>query len=185
MAKNLQRKYFVGRDRRLSWSLPAVRPGQFVTFLYKSNKKGARMKRRYVLVLSERFIPSAMHKSRNTDRTYMLSGVDLYYIRNKPQELIQLFRSNRLGMKVNITTVDRDGFRFFESNIEDEKKTYRRLEKYLNKTIGTEGGSLYKTFDYDKLRATSVDLFNPRFPPEVIKKMNILNAGEWEEYMYE
>ena len=176
------KRTYIGRDRRMKWALNKVSSGQFITFLYKSKSKKSRTKRRFLLVLSDKFIPKQMKKSPNPKRTYMISGVDFGQLKNRPQQIIELFRSNKLTKNVNITTVDKTGFRFFEAYIPDEKKMYNKLKTFI---VEDQKDSLYKTFDYDKLRTSSIDLYNPKFPPEIIKKMNIINKDLYKDYIYE
>ena len=117
-------------------------------------------------------------------KKYLVSKVDL---KNKQQHITKLFKSNRLTNKVNITAVDMDGFRFFEAFIPDEKQAYRKLRTILDKTVqGPDGEtSLYKTFSYEKMRRRRIDLYNPKFPLPVVKKMDILNKDMWMDHIYE
>jgi len=174
---DLQKKYFVGQDRRKPWSLEKITPGQFITFLYKSQKKNSRTRRRYILVLSEKFIPKQMQKSPSPKRTYMISGLDFGMFGNKNQQLYELFRKKRLSTDVNIVDIDNEGFRYFGVNIIDEKKTYNKLKPIVEKN---KKDSIYKTFDYNKLKKSSIELYNPKFPIDVLNNMSILNEDLWE-----
>ena len=108
----LQKKHFVGQDRKLLWHIDDVGPGQFITFLYRSKEKGSRFKRRYLFVLGYKFTPENMKKS--SKKVQMISGVDLSSFSGKPYKFIEFFRDTKISKDINITTVDSSGFRFFE-----------------------------------------------------------------------
>ena len=138
---------------RYSWS--KVSPGDIISFVYE-NKKGRRL-RRTILVLD----PKLRNKAKNKSSQNLLHGIQLE-ISNMPTntEIKKILES---AGTPEVVDGDKKIYRVMLGG--NAKQIYKKM-KTLIKRHG-----IYRTFNYDKARKSSVMLEDLKLPPTFVKEL--------------
>ena len=140
---------------KLSYSWSKVRSGDIISFVYE-NKEGRKL-RRTILVLD----PKLKNRAKNPSSSYLVHGIQLE-VSNKP---------TLMQMK---TLLEQAG----TTEIVDEKKsiyrvqldgTARQIYKKMRTIINKYG--IYRSYNYDKARKSSVTLEDLRLPTQFVQEL--------------
>jgi len=131
---------------KLPYSWSKVSPGDIISFVYKS-KEGRRL-RRTILIL-------------NPKRKNLIHGIQLE-ISNIPTnpEIKKILES---AGTTQIVDEDKKIYRVLLDGT--AKKTYNKLKAVINKH------GIYRTFNYDKAKKSSVMLEDLKLPPSFVKEL--------------
>jgi hypothetical protein len=131
---------------KLSYSWSKVSPGDIISFVYKSNE-GKRL-RRTILVLTPK-------------RKNLIHGIQLE-VSNIPTnpEIKKILESAGTPQVVD---GDKKIYRVMLGGT--AKKTYNKLKMVINKY------GIYRTFNYDKAKKSSVMLEDLKLPPSFVKEL--------------
>ena len=138
---------------RYSWN--KVGPGDIISFVYK-NKEGRRL-RRTILVLD----PKLINKAKNPSSQYLVHGIQLE-VSNQPT----LTQMKTLLEQAGVTEIVDEKKKIYRVQLEGTaKQTYKKMRNIVNKY------GIYRSYNYDKARKSSVMLEDLRLPTQFVQEL--------------
>ena len=140
---------------KLPYSWNKVSSGDIISFIYE-NREGRKL-RRTILVLE----PQLVNKAKNPSSKFLLHGIQLE-VSNRPT-LIQM---KTLLEQAGVTEIVDEQKKIYRVRLlSDAKGTYKKMRTIINKY------GIYRSYNYDKARKSSVTLEDLRLPTQFIEKL--------------
>ena len=140
---------------KLPYSWNKVSSGDIISFIYE-NREGRKL-RRTILVLE----PQLVNKAKNPSSKFLLHGIQLE-VSNRPT-LIQM---KTLLEQAGVTEIVDEQKKIYRVRLQsDAKGTYKKMKNIINKY------GIYRSYNYDKARKSSVTLEDLRLPTQFVEKL--------------
>ena len=140
---------------KLPYSWTKVSSGDIISFIYE-NKEGRKL-RRTILVLD----PKLLNRAKNPSSKYLVHGIQLE-VSNQPTLLQMKTLLEQAGVR-EIVDAQKKIYRVrLESNA---RATYKKMRTIINKY------GLYRSYNYDKARKSTVTLEDLRLPTQFIEEL--------------
>jgi len=140
---------------KLPYSWSKVSSGDIISFIYE-NRDGRKL-RRTILVLE----PQLVNKAKNPSSKFLLHGIQLE-VSNRPT-LIQM---KTLLEQAGVTEIVDEQKKIYRVRLlSDAKGTYKKMRTIINKY------GIYRSYNYDKAKKSSVTLEDLRLPTQFIEKL--------------
>ena len=141
---------------KLPYSWSKVGPGDIISFIYES-REGRRL-RRTILVLD----PKLLNKAKNPSSKFLIHGIQLE-VSNRPT-LVQM---KTLLEQAGVTEIVDEQKKIYRVRLRsDAKGTYKKMKNIINKY------GIYRSYNYDKARKSSVTLEDLRLPTQFVQELN-------------
>ena len=140
---------------KLPYSWSKVSAGDIVSFVYK-NRDGRNL-RRTILVID----PKLLNRAKNKSSQYLVHGIQLE-VSNQPT-LVQM---KTLLEKAGVTEIVDEKKKIYRVRLQsDAKGTYKKMKNIINKY------GIYRSYNYDKARKSSVTLEDLRLPTQFVQEL--------------
>ena len=140
---------------KLPYSWNKVSPGDIVSFVYE-NKDGRKL-RRTILVLD----PKLRNRAKNPSSQYLVHGIQLE-VSNQPT-LVQM---KTLLEQAGVTEIVDEKKKIYRVRLQsDTKGTYKKMKNIINRY------GIYRSYNYDKARKSSVTLEDLRLPTQFVQEL--------------
>tara|TARA_B100001778_G_C18593724_1_gene633541 strand:+ start:686 stop:1126 length:441 start_codon:yes stop_codon:yes gene_type:complete len=140
---------------KLPYSWTKVSPGDIVSFVYE-NKDGRKL-RRTILVLD----PKLLNRAKNPSSKYLVHGIQLE-VSNQPT-LIQM---KALLEQAGTTEIVDEKKKIYRVQLDGTaKQLYKKMKVIINKY------GIYRSYNYDKARKSTVTLEDLRLPTQFIQEL--------------
>ena len=140
---------------KLPYSWSKVSSGDIISFIYE-NRDGRKL-RRTILVLE----PQLVNKAKNPSSKFLLHGIQLE-VSNRPT-LIQM---KTLLEQAGDTEIVDEQKKIYRVRLQsDAKGTYKKMKNLINKY------GIYRSYNYDKAKKSSVTLEDLRLPTQFVEKL--------------
>ena len=140
---------------KLPYSWSKVSSGDIISFIYE-NRDGRKL-RRTILVLE----PQLVNKAKNPSSKFLLHGIQLE-VSNRPT-LIQM---KTLLEQAGVTEIVDEKKKIYRVRLQsDAKGTYKKMKNIINKY------GIYRSYNYDKARKSSVTLEDLRLPTQFVQEL--------------
>ena len=140
---------------KLPYSWNKVSSGDIISFIYE-NREGRKL-RRTILVLE----PLLVNKAKNPSSKFLLHGIQLE-VSNRPT-LIQM---KTLLEQAGVTEIVDEQKKIYRVRLQsDAKGTYKKMKNLINKY------GIYRSYNYDKAKKSSVTLEDLRLPTQFVEKL--------------
>tara|TARA_R100000353_G_scaffold173523_1_gene139952 strand:+ start:104 stop:544 length:441 start_codon:yes stop_codon:yes gene_type:complete len=140
---------------KLPYSWNKVSSGDIISFIYE-NREGRKL-RRTILVLE----PQLVNKAKNPSSKFLLHGIQLE-VSNRPT-LIQM---KTLLEQAGVTEIVDEQKKIYRVRLQsDAKGTYKKMKNLINKY------GIYRSYNYDKAKKSSVTLEDLRLPTQFVEKL--------------
>ena len=140
---------------KLPYSWSKVSSGDIISFIYE-NRDGRKL-RRTILVLD----PKLRNRAKNPSSKFLLHGIQLE-VSNKPT-LIQM---KTLLEQAGVTEIVDEQKKIYRVRLlSDAKGTYKKMRTIINKY------GIYRSYNYDKAKKSSVTLEDLRLPTQFVEKL--------------
>ena len=140
---------------KLPYSWNKVSSGDIISFIYE-NREGRKL-RRTILVLE----PQLVNKAKNPSSKFLLHGIQLE-VSNRPT-LIQM---KTLLEQAGVTEIVDERKKIYRVRLQsDAKGTYKKMKNLINKY------GIYRSYNYDKAKKSSVTLEDLRLPTQFVEKL--------------
>ena len=140
---------------KLPYSWNKVSSGDIISFIYE-NREGRKL-RRTILVLE----PQLVNKAKNPSSKFLLHGNQLE-VSNRPT-LIQM---KTLLEQAGVTEIVDEQKKIYRVRLQsDAKGTYKKMKNLINKY------GIYRSYNYDKAKKSSVTLEDLRLPTQFVEKL--------------
>jgi len=140
---------------KLPYSWNKVSSGDIISFIYE-NREGRKL-RRTILVLE----PQLVNKAKNPSSKFLLHGIQLE-VSNRPT-LIQM---KTLLEQAGDTEIVDEQKKIYRVRLQsDAKGTYKKMKNLINKY------GIYRSYNYDKAKKSSVTLEDLRLPTQFVEKL--------------
>ena len=140
---------------KLPYSWNKVSPGDIVSFVYE-NKDGRKL-RRTILVLD----PKLRNRAKNPSSPYLVHGIQLE-VSNQPT----LTQMKTLLEQAGTTEIVDEKKKIYRVQLDGTaKQPYKKMKVIINKY------GIYRSYNYDKARKSSVTLEDLRLPTQFLQEL--------------
>ena len=140
---------------KITYSWNKVSPGDIISFIYE-NKKGRKL-RRTILVLD----PKLLNRAKNPSSQYLVHGIQLV-VSNQPT----LTQMKTLLEQAGVTEIVDAQKKIYRVRLQsDARGTYKKMKNIINKY------GIYRSYNYDKARKSSVTLEDLRLPTQFVQEL--------------
>ena len=140
---------------KITYSWNKVSPGDIISFVYE-NRDGRKL-RRTILVLD----PKLRNRAKNPSSLYLVHGIQLE-VSNQPT----LTQMKTLLEQAGVTEIVDENRKIYRVRLQsDAKGTYKKMKNLINKY------GIYRSYNYDKAKKSSVTLEDLRLPTQFVEKL--------------
>ena len=140
---------------KITYSWNKVSPGDIISFIYE-NKKGRKL-RRTILVL----YPKLLNRAKNPSSQYLVHGIQLE-VSNQPT----LTQMKNLLEQAGVPEIVDAQKKIYRVRLQsDARGTYKKMKNIINKY------GIYRSYNYDKARKSSVTLEDLRLPTQFVQEL--------------
>ena len=140
---------------KLPYSWTKVSAGDIISFIYE-NKKGRKL-RRTILVLD----PKLLNRAKNPSSQYLVHGIQLE-VSNQPT----LTQMKTLLEQAGVTEIVDAQKKIYRVRLQSAARgTYKKMKNIINKY------GIYRSYNYDKARKSSVTLEDLRLPTQFVQEL--------------
>ena len=140
---------------KITYSWNKVSPGDIISFIYE-NKKGRKL-RRTILVLD----PKLLNRAKNPSSQYLVHGIQLE-VSNQPT----LTQMKTLLEQAGVTEIVDAQKKIYRVRLQSAARgTYKKMKNIINKY------GIYRSYNYDKARKSSVTLEDLRLPTQFVQEL--------------